>query len=153
MSIQQALELLRESYRKTKEVYDGGAETRGVYLSQFIFNFTTYDDEMDELFVKKALEVCAAISEMGRRIDFMKDPEDYKWYLIMVNMPFFSDKIEWGTSVRCAWWTSDPGKIVLTTNGVWIDGDTPQKIRFTRPDWEDFIRAMQLFAKETTDGQ
>lgn len=99
---------LKQDYRRMlEEGYGAIASTEPIgrleYLSDYIFNFTTYDGEMAELFACKALEVCAAISNRTT-FDYIKDAEQYRWYLVMCNMPFFSDKLEWGTSIRGAWW-------------------------------------------------
>lgn len=108
-----------------EEGYEAIASTDPIgrleYLSDYIFNFTTYDGEIAELFASKALEVCAAIS--GRTtFDYIKDAEQYRWYLVMVNMPSFADKLEWGTSVRGAWWGEPPhARIKFDSCGLWLD--------------------------------
>ena len=96
------LNMLNHSYKveyKTKPNL-----SRLGYLSVHVFDFTTYDSEIDELFAEKALEVCLAITS-GKTFEYQKESDDnYRWYLIMCNMPFFVDKLEWGTSIRGAWW-------------------------------------------------
>lgn len=78
------------------------------YLAEFLFDFTTYDDGMSYRFGKMAVETCRAITER-KTFDFIKECDaNYMGYLTMVNMPFFADKIEWGTSIRGAWWCIDP---------------------------------------------
>ena len=37
------------------------------------------------------------------QFEYIKDEAKYLNYLTMVNMPFLSNKIEWGTSIRGAW--------------------------------------------------
>jgi hypothetical protein len=134
--------------RMLEEGYEAIASTdRLEYLGDYIFDFTTYDGQMAELFARRALEVCAAISDKTT-FDYIKDAEQYRWYLVMVNMPFFTDKIEWGTSVRGAWWGEPPhSKIKLDTCGLWLDGEQVQAaMEFTRDEWELFIAAMREFA-------
>lgn len=85
--------LLEHSYKKTQEVMGADCD-RLVYLAEHIFDFTTYDDEMSELFAERAIEVCEAITE-SKTFDYIERREDHMWYLIMCNMPFFYDKLDW----------------------------------------------------------
>jgi len=135
--------MLEDGY---KELATEDRCSRLVYLSDHIFDFTTYDSEMAELFARRALEVCAAIS--GRTtFDYIKDAEQYRWYLVMCNMPFFADKIIWGTSVRGAWWDTPPNdKIKFSSCGLWVDGHQfSDTLEFTQDQWTTFISAVLAF--------
>ena len=130
--------------------FDDPEMSRIEYLGEHIFNFTTYDSEMSELFARKAIEVCAAISS-GTTFDYIKDPEQYRWFLLMCNMPFFSDKLSWGTSIRGAWW-DDPahGRIKFSSCGLWLNGEQmADEWSFTRGDWVEFIAAVLAFAENS----
>ena len=72
------------------------------FIGNYIFNFTTYDGAIDELFAKKMLEVIDCILN-NKTFDYQNDEANYINYLTMVNMPFLIDKISWGTSIRGAW--------------------------------------------------
>jgi len=72
------------------------------FLGSDIFDFTTYDGAMDELFAKKMIEVIDCILN-GKTFDYQNDEANYINYLTMVNMPFLNGKLEWGTSIRGAW--------------------------------------------------
>lgn len=124
------------------------------YLSDYIFDFTTYESEYGELFAKKALEVCAAISD-GKTFEYIKEPEGRLWYLLMVNMPFFADKLEWGTSIRGAWWGGQPhSKIKFNSCGLWLDGNQLyETMEFTRDQWREFIAAVVAFGVEEPNAQ
>lgn len=142
-----------EYRRMLEEGYEAIASadpiSRLEYLGDHIFDFTTYDGEMAEFFASRALEVCAAISEKTT-FDYIKDTEQYRWFLVMVNMPFFSDKITWGMSVHGAWWSEPPRtKIKFDTCGLWLDGEQVRtEMEFTRDEWERFISAMREFASD-----
>jgi hypothetical protein len=135
--------MLEEGYREIACVDPVG---RLEYLSDYIFDFTTYDGEMAELFASKALEVCSAISD-STTFEYIKDTEQYRWYLVMVNMPFFADKLEWGTSVRGAWWAEPPhGRIKFDSCGLWLDGrQLYEPMEFTTDQWREFIAAVLAF--------
>jgi len=131
------LELLNYSYDIG---LSHGENTPYSFLSSAVFDFTTYSDEMDELFVKKAIEVCVTITEAST-FTFIEDKHEQ--YLMMCNMPFFSEKIEWGTSIRGAWWNYE---ITLSSCGLWKDGEQMlEPLVFDVQQWGEFIEAMVLF--------
>lgn len=117
------------------------------FLGEYIFDFTTYDSGMAEQFASIALQVCEAISNK-KTFEYITDPNQYRWFLIMVNMPFFNDKLDWGTSVRCAWWATPPyGKINYSSTGLWLDGhQLHEPMEFTREQWHEFVEAILAFA-------
>lgn len=121
------------------------AQTRLEYLSELIFDFTTYDSEKAEEFAMRAVEVCEAISA-GATFDYIADPVQYRWYLLMVNMPFFADRLSWGTSIRGAWW--DHETFTYSSCGLY-DGERQvhETLTLERPEWLAFIAAIVKFAK------
>lgn len=131
--------LLEPQFAQWNEVC--GESSRLVFLSDEIFGFTTYDNEMSALFAAKALEVCAAIADRAN-FEYIKDPDNYRWYLLMCNMPFFAKRLEWGTSIRGAWWRFEQSefRLGLVTLKVWHD------------DWPQFIAALREFAKPVESG-
>lgn len=152
------IEPKRDYRRMLEEGYEEVASTDAIgrleYLSDYIFDFTTYDGEMAELFARRALEVCAAISDRAT-FDYIKDADQYRWFLVMVNMPFFADKINWGTSVRGAWWDEpSKGAIKFESCGLWLDGEQlHESMDFTRDQWCEFVAAVLAFSREETNAQ
>lgn len=138
-------ELLEHSFAIVNSEYP--SESRLEYLADNIFDFTTYDSGMSELFAAKAVEVCAAIND-GKTFDYIEGAENYRWYLLMCNMPFFADKLEWGSSIRGAWWGASPGKqIELQSCGIWIGSEQwADPMMFGHEEWEKFIAAVIEFA-------
>lgn len=147
------LKILNESYEETK-AWSNATDTRLEYLGDWIFDFTTYDGGMAELFASKALEVCDAITNKTT-FDYIKDERSYEWFLLMCNIPFFSSKIEWGTSIRGCWWDSYKEGIKLDTCGIFVDGEQVTEHTFNENEWLEFLNAMELFSqqddKETTE--
>jgi len=117
-------------------------ESRLEYLSDEIFNFITYDSEMSKLFASKAVEVCKAINERTT-FEYIKDTENYKWYLLMCNMPFFAQRTEWGTSIRGAWWRGSSYSSCGLFNG---NEQITDEIKFEADEWQKFINAIIAFA-------
>jgi hypothetical protein len=121
-----------------------GTESRLVYLSDHIFDFTTYDSEMSEMFSAKAVEVCDAINN-ARTFDYIANAENYKWFLVMCNMPFFAQRLNWGTSIRGAWW--DHREHRLSSCGIWNGDEQEMELKFRDVDeWKRFIAAIVAFA-------
>lgn len=134
--------MLVDGFFETRDACGGSSSSRLTYLSDFVFGFTTYDSEMAELFARKALEVCAAISA-GTTFDYIKDPGQYRWFLVMCNMPFFAGRLEWGTSIRGAWWAH--GGTTLSSDGLWSEGEQITDVTFTDSQWKEFIAALIAF--------
>lgn len=72
------------------------------FLGNRIFDFITYDYMADELFAKKTLEVIECILNRTNS-HYQKSRENYINYMYIVNTPFMRDKLEWGSSIRGAW--------------------------------------------------
>lgn len=137
--------LLEHSFATEVVISKCPPKSRLEFLSGSVFDFTTYDSEMDEFFAWTALEVCAAITDKTT-FAYIQDPERHRWYLAMCNMPFFSNRIEWGTSIRGAWWDCY-NMPPLESCGLW-DGDKQVlKLEFSRDQWPAFMSAVQKFAR------
>ena len=121
--------------------------TRLEYLSNHIFEFITYASDIDELFARKAVEVCNAITNR-KTFDYIKTEEGHVWFLVMCNMPFFENKISWGTSIRGAWWDIDGNQnFEIDSCGLWEDEDQIlEPIKFDEAAWGLFMHAVINFA-------
>lgn len=141
------LELLENSFAIEKETFECPTNSRFKYLAESIFDFTTYDDSMSDLFGRKAVEVCAVIND-GKTFDYIEDAENYKWFLLMCNMPFFANKLEWGTSIRGAWWGASPGEqIEFQSCGLWVgDEQCAEPMEFSVSEWRKFVAAVVAFS-------
>ena len=88
------------SERPTKEQF------KYIFLSDYIFDVITYDDDLSYVFGKKIYEVMKTIQE-GQTFDYIKQEEKYIDYILVCNLLESFDLIEWGSSVRGAWFVSD----------------------------------------------
>lgn len=143
------LSLLQHSYEIGND--PDCPETPAGYLSEFIFDFDTYDGEMSDLFGKKAVEVCLSLSN-GTTYEYIKDKENYKWYLLLLNTPFFRNNVEWGSSIRNAWWATykKPNKkFLLESTGLYKGDEQILEFLLTEEQWKDFIEAMCALITET----
>ena len=136
------LKLLEHSYRVAVEQDECPPDSRLEWLGDQVFGFTTYDGAMSALFAEKAIEVCDAITRR-ETFDYIGSKDGYKWFLLMCNMPFFADRLEWGTSIRGAWW--DASK--LESCGLWEGDKQVLSLEFTDGQWNEFARALVDFAR------
>lgn len=135
--------LIKESYEEDCS-FNGDEYAKAEFLADNIFDFVTYDGEVDKSFVDTAIEVVNAIST-GTTFEYISDKNKYKWYIAMCNMPFFRDRIEWGTSIRGAFWECE---IKLNSCGIFEDGEQILDMSFSREEWELFMKAVKEFYEE-----
>lgn len=138
------LKTLEHSYALEAQTGESPAPSRLGYLAQHIFDFTTYESEAGELFARKAVEVCAAITD-GKTFEYIANPTGRIWYLLMVNMPFFMPRLEWGASIRGAWWGHE--QPVLDSCGLWVGEEQQTEWTFSVEQWGEFVRAVMAFAQ------
>lgn len=136
------LKLLEHSYATVCAVYSCPPESRLEYLSDAIFEFTTDESGMSELFASKAIDVCEAINDR-KTFEYIKDRDNRMWFLLMCNMPFFSVRIECGTSVRGSWWLPCD----LEVFGLYIGDEQLLKLDFPIGGWNEFVTALVSFAR------
>lgn len=141
--------LLEHSFAVEAEDHHSSALGRLEYLADQIFDFTTYDGGMSRIFARKAVEVCEAITTKCTFQYIEKSVENYQWFLLMCNMPFFASRIDWGTSIRGAWWDPKP----LSSCGLWDKRTQIDKLRFSYEEWDSFMLAVVEFAKPDMIGE
>lgn len=151
-TIDNYLELLNHSFEVKQNSFRYGqrSPSKLEFLARHVFGFITYDPSMSERFAAKAVDVCAAISD--RKVDeFNRDPEQYQWFLMMCNTPFFADRLEWGSAIHGAWWSgskNESGDIELESTGLYVgDEQLTDPIRFNDAEWKDFIAAVVDFGQ------
>lgn len=96
------LEILSENYKHCNDTMNMGLESKEEYVGSMIFDFTTYDGDLYSLFALEMIEVIDCILNR-KTFKYIKDKNNYKNYILMCNMPFLVDKLEWGGSIRGAW--------------------------------------------------
>ena len=137
------LKLLEHSYKIELQTHK---ISRYEFLAENIFNFTIYDGGMADQFGRRSLEVCQAINTQQTFEYQKKGPANYLWYLVMVNMPFFADRLEWGSSIRGAWWSIHGDiKFVVNSCGLWRNTEQLLELQLDAAQWTLFIQAMYDF--------
>ena len=74
-------------------------DTKYEWAAREVFDLTTYDGELDELFVKKILEVLKVILNRTN-FDYIKEEVDYTNYILVCQLLNKFNWIDWGTSIR-----------------------------------------------------
>ena len=75
------------------------------YLSDLV-KVTTYDSALDLMFVKVFNQTVKAILERQQDL-LLEDDTKYKDYITSLNMSFFDDAMEWGSSIRFCWFCAN----------------------------------------------
>lgn len=131
-------EEIEEIYQCTKNFLDeNGDVSKEYFVSAVIFDFLTYDADIDEILANKMLEVLDALIN---RITFEyieSSGENYINYIMMINTPFLIDKIDWGTSIRTAW--------LYNHHPVFLDNG---RLEIPKGDMHKFIEALLKWIKE-----
>ena len=119
------------------------------YLSECIFQFITYDREMSEFLAIKAIEVCKAITNK-ENFKLISKTDNYIWYIVMCNLPFCAEKIEWGTSIRGARWRNlqPDGWFTLQDLALYENEEQLLTVKFNNEQWNSFMQALIEFATE-----
>lgn len=66
------------------------------------FGLITYDRSVDAIFAENIVQVLEAIRDKTT-FDYIKDKHQYLKYLVVVNLPIIHNLLNWGGSIRGAW--------------------------------------------------
>ena len=101
MNSSDVLDIYIRDYNDYCELVDGASKYE--WVGHNVFNLTTYDGELDELFGKKIIEVIQAILDR-RTFEYIGvNDENYIAYIIVCQLLNDFKWIDWGTSIRGAW--------------------------------------------------
>lgn len=115
------------------------------YLSEYFFDFITYDSAISIEMARQAIATCKAINEHSMK-DYIADPIQYRSFIYNCNLPFFISKLEWGTSIRFPWW--DSVGILFNSTGLWLNGEQIyHDLVFNDDEWKLVISDMIEFSQ------
>lgn len=116
-------------YERQEEVYErfpsekpSKKKFKYMFLSNYIFDVITYDENLDYEFGKKIYEVIKVIQER-KNFDYISNSKKYETYILVCNLLNQFELIEWGTSVRGAWF--DKESFCKNGVGCWKFDNTP----------------------------
>jgi hypothetical protein len=116
-----AKEIFEKDYQLTRELL----EDSDIYnwAADNIFDLTTYDDELDRLFVQVIVDVCKVI--LARKtFEFIEDEALYVTYIVVCQLLDRKGWINWGTSIRGAWF-EEGGNAKPIYDGYGHEEDVP----------------------------
>lgn len=90
----------KEDYHSYCDFTDSA--TKYTWCAREIFGLSTYDSELDEIFVKEILDVCKVILTKTN-FQYIQKQEQYIQYIRVCHLLDNMGWIEWGTSIRGAW--------------------------------------------------
>lgn len=91
----------REETTKTKEQY----------ICDEVFQIESYDDYLSEEIGKDISKIIKIISEKKNYEYINKGTEEYKTFILISNILLEHEMIDWGTSIRGCWLTSNGEKL------------------------------------------
>lgn len=92
-------DLFKAHYDFHKETVD---EDKYSWAASEVFDLVTYDSRLDERFVKDILEVLKVIQKR-QTFDYIRDGANYVKYILVCQLLRDFQWIDWGTSIRGAW--------------------------------------------------
>jgi hypothetical protein len=97
-------------YKDARECWGCPPEDKMEFVGLAIFEYNTYENEVCKLLATRTITVIEHILNQTIR-DYLIDPTNNEVYLTVVNMVFLSDKLDWGISIRSAWFDKgNPGE-------------------------------------------
>lgn len=94
-------ERYRAQYEEEKTRFDD-IPSKYEWAAGNVFDLTTYDGGLDELFVKTIVEVLKVIRDR-HTFEYILDEQNYIKYILVCQLLNGFHWIEWGTSIRGAW--------------------------------------------------
>ena len=134
-------------------------ELKAEFLASDIFDLTTYDSALDLVFVREIMGVIEAI-HYGKTFDYFKNEQGkYITYIRCVNLPWFGDKLNWGSSIRGAWWDyfqtgskySKECKTQVGNGCLWYEEKQAKVVIDNNEDWKSFIDSLISFWRKYHD--
>ena len=137
--------LLYDSYVMSCEIADC-EHSKWEFVSSGIFDLITYDSGLDELLGNKMMEVILSIRD-GNTYDYIADDQNYIWFIKMCNTPFLGRALEWGTSIRGAWFDQSM-TYKIDTCSLFYDGKQIVDPILSYDDLISLINALEKFLSE-----
>lgn len=153
---------VRDLYRQHCEHYRGCVGGSDEYIKYewaafHVFDLTTYDSDLDKFFVEAIIEVCRAIHER-KTFEYIRDGSNYKRFILVCQMLDKFHWIEWGTSIRGAWFDAEHGphiksKVIVDEDEWWgpgydMNGDMERHTIEAVPFTEENLMALIEFIEE-----
>ena len=98
-----------EDWRKYNEDTTG---TKEQYICDEVFQITTYDDCLSNEIGNDIKKVMNIIFDKQNYAFINENKENYKFFIYICNLLSDNEMIDWGTSIRGCWLTSEGEKLL-----------------------------------------
>lgn len=123
-------------------------ENRYQWAASEIFDLVTYDGYVDEIFVRKIIEVCKVIHEK-RTSEYIEDEENYLIYMLVCQLLYRKDWIAWGSSIRGAWFDCcNKSEDIYHTTGYVKSKQEEWTVKFSEENLMELIEFIEKEEKE-----
>lgn len=111
---------VQEKCRKSFELRDDNRDmTKWEWASSVVFGLVTYDGYLDEKLVRKIIEVCKVILNKENYEYIEPDESNYTNYILVCQLLDRNGWLNWGTSIRGAWFEEDSDSKLLIEDEYW----------------------------------
>lgn len=124
---------VKEQYKLAYLEYSTGVEcgmSKYEWAASEIFGLVTYDGDLDKLFVERICDVCKYIAA-GKTFEFINmSEENYITFILVCQVLYKKNWINWGTSIRGAWFDDGCGDYILDW---WVEYCNGRRVDFKIP--------------------
>lgn len=146
----QWVDILNEDFKSHREFMDSSYADCSVdilardYIATELFNYYTYDGDIDVILVKQTLAVCQALID-GTTFEYIQRGDaELLIYTYTMHLPFLYSRTEWGTSIRGAWLSDCEYQFSNASfNGLLLGA-----VKFSRDGFTSFVKGVLQFAKQ-----
>lgn len=149
MSVQKYLDMLTESHIENDR-NNGQKTSREEYILCEIFDVAAYSSDVATILARAACEIACALSDRTTFMYISPGSTSEANYTSVLHWPFFAERVDWGTSIRGAFWRFSETR--LDSCGLYKNGEQLIHLEFSRSEWDDFIKACSLYVNNTLKG-
>lgn len=142
MNKEQWLAWLEEQFIQLNE--SGYFERTAGEMVANIFDITTYDSDIDRLFAEQIVEVLEQIANRTT-FEYIKNAECYVRYLTVVNFKGVYPLLNWGGSIRGAWFDANEDEPFEPEVGLDVYEEVEYLTITSGEEMGEFVRALRLF--------
>ena len=138
------IDVYRIHFKEYCESMGGQKISKYEWASSEIFNLTTYDGSIDEMLVKHIIEICKVIMNRNN-FEYIRNEANYITYILVCQLLDRFHWINWGTSIRGAWFETgiDAQQTPIIDTNLSVDKHGCDKVSFTYDNLKALIEFME----------
>ena len=127
------MENIKDTYKRAYLEFSTGCDcciSKYEWAASEIFGLATYDGNLSKLFVERICDVCKYIAA-GKTFEFINmSEENYITFILVCQVLYKKNWINWGTSIRGAWFDDGCGDYILDW---WVEYCGGKQLTFKIP--------------------